>query len=82
MLSTKTIRVAFALVLLVAPGVFTLAIGIGPWGVSISETIGGVTSGVGIEMTGHITFDVLPFIVSAAVSISGLVLLLRQMRRT
>ena len=82
MLSTKTIRVAFALVLLVAPGVFTLAIGRGLWGVNISGAIGGATSGVGFKMTTDTTFYILTFIVSAAVSISGLVLLLRQMRRT
>ena len=81
MLSTKTIRVAFALILLVGPGVITLAIGRGLWGVSISGSVDRGQPGVDVELASRSDFYVVTFVVSVAVSILGLILLVRQMRR-
>jgi hypothetical protein len=83
MLRTWTIRVAFALILLIAPALFTLATGRGLWGVRVSGFTDLRLAGMGLEYEGQTDFHVcvLTFALSVAVSISGLILLLHQMRR-
>ena len=75
---------ALAIFLCVAPGFFTLVIGRGLWGVGMSASIEGETPGgdVGLGIRSYTDFYVSTstFVISVAVSIVGLVLLIRLAR--
>ena len=81
---TKTVRIILAIALCVGPGLVTLAVGRGLWGVATSFSIDDETPNGGVGFRSHTDFYfyVATFVISVGVSVVGLVLLVRQLRRS